>query len=167
MNILCNPMGKKGHFSPIDWIIEHNNLYVKVSTTATMVTRCRAGCQRIYGGKFSNHTQERIIKQSTLIEVFKNICVQFELMFCLEHKTIRHSPPKMKNTFDKLGEYMHKEMTHIEVKGWTGQGIVDAMAKGMHMSMTGNPPGGSGANGLGDLVDDAEQEVEDDGDLDT
>jgi len=31
MNILCNPTGKKGHFRPIDWIIEHNNLYIKVS----------------------------------------------------------------------------------------------------------------------------------------
>ncbi len=32
MNILRNPTGKKGHFRPIDWVIEHNNLYIKVST---------------------------------------------------------------------------------------------------------------------------------------
>jgi len=31
MNILCNPTGKKSHFHPIDWVIEHNNLYIKVS----------------------------------------------------------------------------------------------------------------------------------------
>jgi len=70
----------------------------------------------------------------------------------------------MKNTFDKLGEYMRKESTHTEVKEWVAQSIVDAMAKGMHMSMPGNPPGGSGA--LGELDNDTKQEVEDDGTLD-
>jgi len=105
------------------------------------------------------------MKESALIEVYKSIRVQFEQMFCLEHKTIRHSPPKMKNTFDKLGEYMQKESTHTEVKGRAAQSIVDAMAKGMHMAMTGNPPGGSGAGELDD--EEAEQEVEDDGSLDT
>jgi hypothetical protein len=31
MNILCNPTGKKGKFRAIDWLVEHNNLYLKVS----------------------------------------------------------------------------------------------------------------------------------------
>ena len=31
MNILCNPSGKKGAFRAIDWLVEHNNLYIKVS----------------------------------------------------------------------------------------------------------------------------------------
>lgn len=31
MNILCNPTGKKGQFRAIDWVVEHNNLYTKVS----------------------------------------------------------------------------------------------------------------------------------------
>lgn len=30
MNILCNPTGKKGHFRAIDWLVEHNNLFIKV-----------------------------------------------------------------------------------------------------------------------------------------
>ncbi|KAF8815306.1 hypothetical protein BYT27DRAFT_7226013 [Phlegmacium glaucopus] len=153
MNILCNPTGKKGHFRAIDWIIEHNNLYIK----------------RIYGGKFSNHTQERIMKESALIEVYKSIRIQFEQMFCLEHKTIRHSPPKMKNTFDKLGDYMRTESTHTEVRGRMAYNIVDAKAKGMHMAMTGHAPGNSNASGSsGELGEDAEQdvEVEDDGSLD-
>jgi len=33
MNILRNPTSKKGRFRAIDWIVEHNNLYTKVSTT--------------------------------------------------------------------------------------------------------------------------------------
>jgi hypothetical protein len=31
MNILCNPTGKKDGFRGIDWLVEHNNLYIKVS----------------------------------------------------------------------------------------------------------------------------------------
>ena len=30
MNILCNPTGQKGKFRAIDWLVEHNNLYMKV-----------------------------------------------------------------------------------------------------------------------------------------
>jgi len=105
------------------------------------------------------------MKESALIEVYKSICIQFEQMFCLEHRTIWHSPPKMKNTFDKLGKYMQKESTHKEVKGWAAHNIVNAMAKGMHMAMMGQAPGGLGASDPGELGDDAE-EVDDDGSLD-
>ena len=31
MNILCNPTGKAGEFRALDWVVEHNNLYIKVS----------------------------------------------------------------------------------------------------------------------------------------
>lgn len=31
MNMLANPTGKSGNFRPIDWIVEHNNLYTKVN----------------------------------------------------------------------------------------------------------------------------------------
>jgi len=37
MNILKNPTGKKGRFRAIDWIVEHNNLYTKVSPSAATV----------------------------------------------------------------------------------------------------------------------------------
>lgn len=106
------------------------------------------------------------MKESALIEVYKNIRIQFEQMFCLEHKTVRHSPPKMKNTFDKLGDYMQKEKTQIEVKGRAAYNIVDAKAKGMHMTMTGHAPGAtSSTSGSSDLGDDAEQDVEVEDDL--
>lgn len=102
--------------------------------------------------------------ESPLIEVYKNIRIQFERMFCLEHKTTRHSPPKMKSTFDKLGEYMQKESTHTHVNGRDAFVIPDAMAKGMHMAMTGHAPG-SGSGETDDQEDEAE-EVGDDGSLD-
>src|SRR6266571_3470043 len=31
MNMLCNPTGKPNAFQPIDWLVERNNLYTKVS----------------------------------------------------------------------------------------------------------------------------------------
>ncbi|KAI9434780.1 hypothetical protein H4582DRAFT_1818349 [Lactarius indigo] len=31
MNILCNPTGKPNAFRPMDWLVERNNLYTKVS----------------------------------------------------------------------------------------------------------------------------------------
>ncbi|KAF8985862.1 hypothetical protein BDQ17DRAFT_1402417 [Cyathus striatus] len=101
MNILCNPTGKKGHFRAIDWVVEHNNLYIK----------------RIYGGKYSNHTKTRILRESAFIEVFKNIRIQFEQMFCLKHKTTRHSPPNMKATFSKLQRFLQKNKTCVSVPG--------------------------------------------------
>ena len=84
-------------------------------------------------------------------------------MFCLEHKTTRHSPPKMELTFKRLGEYMQKEKTNEEVEGRDGVEIVDAMSIGMHNAMSGKIVGDY--DGESDLVDEME-EVEDDGSLD-
>ncbi|KAF8167142.1 hypothetical protein B0H34DRAFT_812416, partial [Crassisporium funariophilum] len=36
MSILCNPTGKKGSFRAIDWVVEHNNLYTKVSVLSCL-----------------------------------------------------------------------------------------------------------------------------------
>jgi hypothetical protein len=30
LSMLCNPTGKPGKFRAIDWLVEHNNLYLKV-----------------------------------------------------------------------------------------------------------------------------------------
>ncbi|KXN92518.1 hypothetical protein AN958_05373 [Leucoagaricus sp. SymC.cos] len=56
-NMLVNPTGQPDSFRAIDWVIEHNNLYTK----------------QIYGGQFSNKTVEHVIKESPLIETYKNI----------------------------------------------------------------------------------------------
>jgi hypothetical protein len=86
-------------------------------------------------------------------------------MFCLDHKTTRHAPPKMKMTFKKLGEYMEKELANVEVKGRKSAcSILDAMAEGMHVMMTTQEEGAGEDND----VDAASEmnEVEDDGGLD-
>ncbi|KAF9471647.1 hypothetical protein BDN70DRAFT_869092 [Pholiota conissans] len=152
MNILCNPTGKKGHFRALDWVVEHNNLYIK----------------RIYGGKYSNHQKERIIAESPLIETYKNVRMQFEHMFCLEHKTSRHSPPKMELTFKRLMQYMKDNNTNSFVPGRdSAYCIPDTMDKGIDIMRLREGQVESDLQlGGDDELGDEMEEVEDDGSLD-
>ncbi|KAG6863713.1 hypothetical protein C0991_003753 [Blastosporella zonata] len=116
MNILCNPTGKKDGFRGIDWLVEHNNLYIK----------------RIYGGKYSNHQKERIITKSVLIELYKRVRLQFETMFRLDHKTTRHTSPDMAASFRQLMAHIAREKANKFIKGrTTNYEVPDVMEKGM------------------------------------
>ncbi|KAG6808473.1 hypothetical protein H0H92_004012 [Tricholoma furcatifolium] len=116
----------------------------------------------------------RIIDESSLIEVYKNTRLQLETMFCLEHKTTRHSPPKMKITFSKLDAYIKKHNGDQTIAGRKSQfRIPDAMSEGLHIITT--PKGSTtAASDTATVVDnevyleleDVEIEVEDDGSLD-
>jgi hypothetical protein len=116
MNSLVNPTGRKDGFRGKDWVIEHNNLYIK----------------QIFGGSGSNHTVDRIIDASPLIEVYKDIWHQFKQMFCLTHKTSRHYPPKMKVTFKRLCECMEQEEVNEFIAGrQKGHALVNTIQVGM------------------------------------
>jgi len=92
-------------------------------------------------------------------------------MFCIVHKTTRHSPPKMTLTFAKLAEYMRKHETNLEVKGRdSAYSIPDAMrigtAKFMASADGGTTETDEGTDpGWVGLQDD-ELEIDDDGSLD-
>lgn len=88
-------------------------------------------------------------------------------MFCLKHKTTRHSPPKMKMTFNKLGEYMRKEFANVVVKGRvSAHSIPDVIEQGAHMVMTERGLD-TGLQVVGEFdARDEVEEVEDDGSLD-
>ncbi|KAF8900874.1 hypothetical protein CPB84DRAFT_1815332 [Gymnopilus junonius] len=71
--------------------------------------------------KYLNHQKARILDESPLLE-----------MFCLEHKTTCHSPPKMKVTFAKLSTYMVEHNSNMFVAGQKTKYIVpDTMGKGL------------------------------------
>ncbi|KAF9488060.1 hypothetical protein BDN71DRAFT_1485163 [Pleurotus eryngii] len=154
-NILCNPTGQSGHFRSVDWWVEHNNLYLK---------------RIYYGGKYSNHTKVRIIKESPLIETFKNVHIQVAKMFHLDHHTVKHSPAKLKTTFRALDMYMDEIRANEFVRGRDkkSEGILVGMTKdfkamqGEDIEMMGNEGAEDGEPQLPDI----EHEVEDDGDLD-
>ncbi|KAH9911456.1 uncharacterized protein B0H18DRAFT_1128681 [Fomitopsis serialis] len=154
MNILCNPTGKKNHFRAIDWWVEHNNLYIK----------------QIYGGQFSNRTKCHIMKESALVEVFKNIRISLEDMFALEHRTYKHSPPKLQHTFRKLARYMQNTKTHSMIAGRTSSyTMVDASETGLlKMVTSGWNSGDDGVTGpTADVAVEDEPEINaDGGDLD-
>lgn len=73
--------------------------------------------KRIYGGSFSNQTKARMLKESLLIEVFKNVRISLEDMFALDHQTFKHSPPKLAQTFCKLLQHMKDTHAHEPVPG--------------------------------------------------
>jgi hypothetical protein len=114
--MLSNPTGRKGHFRGIDWEIELLNMYIK----------------RYYGGKDSNYSIDRIVDQSPLVEVYRDIRVQFEEMFCLTHKTTRHSPANMQLTFAKATRYMEKHRANELIPGRDSEyKITDMRLQGM------------------------------------
>ncbi|KAI9431078.1 hypothetical protein H4582DRAFT_2113548 [Lactarius indigo] len=86
MNMLCNPTGKPNAFRPVNWLIERNNLYMKV----------------IYAGSGPNRMMDYICQQSPLIEVFRSCHVIVESAFLLTHRTLRHMPPDMTATIERL-----------------------------------------------------------------
>lgn len=61
-----------------------------------------------------------MIEASPLIEVYKDVRGQFEDMFCLTHKTNRHSPPKMRTTFKKLQRYIKANQANVFIAGREG-----------------------------------------------
>ncbi|KAG2028921.1 hypothetical protein BDR03DRAFT_882337 [Suillus americanus] len=116
MNLLCNPSGHALAFRAVDWVVERNNLYTKV----------------IYRGGGPNGTIEHIIKESPLIEVYRNCHVVIENGFHLQHQTIRHAQPEMMNTIRKLSTRIKENYAHIKKEGrkalWS---IPDQINEGM------------------------------------
>ncbi|THV04168.1 hypothetical protein K435DRAFT_649856 [Dendrothele bispora CBS 962.96] len=80
MNWLVNPSGKSKGFRAVDWLVELNNLYTKV----------------IHAGGSSNRTIDHIIKESPLIELYRQCHMAIEKGFYLNHQTVRHAPPDMR-----------------------------------------------------------------------
>ncbi|KAH9158641.1 hypothetical protein EDB89DRAFT_2118542 [Lactarius sanguifluus] len=120
MNLLCNPTGKPNAFRPVDWLVERNNLYTKV----------------IYSGSGPNSNIDYICKQSPLIEVFRSCHVMVESAFQLTHRTLKHTPPDMTATIERLRAYMQSSGTCEFRQGRVvDREIADNLVKGFHVSL--------------------------------
>ncbi|KAG2109297.1 uncharacterized protein F5147DRAFT_576122 [Suillus discolor] len=97
LNWLCNLTGKAFKFRPVDWLVERNNLYTKV----------------IFAGKGSNRTIQHIINESPLIELYRECHVMIENGFHLKQRTIKHAPPNMTKTLQKLCDEIRRHSPHI------------------------------------------------------
>ncbi|KAF9231987.1 hypothetical protein BU15DRAFT_81749 [Melanogaster broomeanus] len=73
-HILVNPTGKVMKWRAVDWCVELNNLFTKV-------------CQEWNGGKGSNHTVQRILLESPLVQVYRNIQGMVQQTFEHTHLT--------------------------------------------------------------------------------
>jgi hypothetical protein len=87
--------------------------------------------QTIFGGKDSNHTKERVIKQSILIETFQHIRSNFQTMFGISISPSDHAAPNMTKTFDYLLAWMIKHQTHEHIPGRKGSTLPDVIEAGL------------------------------------
>ncbi|KAG2745410.1 hypothetical protein P692DRAFT_20850130 [Suillus brevipes Sb2] len=69
----------KGKFRGVDWCVELNNLFTKV----------------VNGGKSSKHTVSRIIMESPLIQIYRNLHTMFQNDFLHAHQTMKHAEANM------------------------------------------------------------------------
>ncbi|KAJ7486605.1 hypothetical protein FB451DRAFT_955982, partial [Mycena latifolia] len=50
----------------------------------------------------SNYREERVIEESTLIQVYRQCCRNIERSFALTALTSLHAPPDMEKTYQKM-----------------------------------------------------------------
>ncbi|KAG1839401.1 hypothetical protein DFJ58DRAFT_718552 [Suillus subalutaceus] len=117
-HIMVNPTGKKGKFRAVDWCVELNNLFTKVTN----------------GGKGSNHTVSRIIMESPLIQIYRNLHTMFQNDFLHVQQTTKHAEADMSKMFQVLCRHMRKHSSNEVVKGrGSHYSIPEVLAKGQEL----------------------------------
>lgn len=102
----------------------------------------------INGGKGSNRTVERIILESPLVQVYRNIQAMIQQTFEHTHRSTNHAEPEMKKTFEKLLEKLSLDSPHVVINGRrTRHEIIDLHDKGQYM-MERAVPQGEGSEGM-------------------
>ena len=115
-NWLCNLKGTPDGFRGVDWLLELNNLLTKV----------------IYGGSGSNHTVDRIIKESILIQLYRDCKHVVEEQFLVSPKTMRHGRPDFAKSFNVLSQMAISSSLLTEKPGReSGYHIPDVIHIGM------------------------------------
>jgi hypothetical protein len=62
--------------------------------------------QHYFGGHGSNYTKNRVIEESTLMEIYRNCHGNIERNFVLTALTDQHAPPDMIKTLAKMELYL-------------------------------------------------------------
>lgn len=119
-----------------DWLVELNNMLTKVNNyllLAVDVTNNSAFTTKgIYGGHGSNNTVDRVIKESVLIQLFRDIITIIEKQFGINPKLTRHGEPNMTATYEELGRLMRESGVFTCKEGRkTAHLIRDAFEDGM------------------------------------
>ncbi|KAF9642785.1 hypothetical protein BDM02DRAFT_3105232 [Thelephora ganbajun] len=101
MHLLINPTGQLGKFRAVDWAVELLNLFTKDT----------------HSGSYSNKTIENILKESPLVEMYRQLGKMIEGNFCMTKKTTKHQGPDMKRTFEEILLLMKTNGTHVMEQG--------------------------------------------------
>ncbi|KIJ09813.1 hypothetical protein PAXINDRAFT_17114 [Paxillus involutus ATCC 200175] len=140
-HMLVNPNGKVLKWRAVDWCVKLNNLFTKVKN----------------GGKGSNRTVERILLESPLVQVYRNIQGMIQKNFDHSHLTTKHGDPNMKKTFDKLLEKFALNSPHVVSVGRKSQHeIMDLNDKGREMMERAETAQGEGGEGRDEGGDEGE-----------
>ncbi|KAH0834264.1 hypothetical protein J3R83DRAFT_11620 [Lanmaoa asiatica] len=117
-HLLVNPTGQSMKWRAVDWCVELNNLFTKVKN----------------GGKGSNRTVDRIILESPLVQVYRNVQKIIQTNFNHVHLTTNHGAPNMAKTFSKLQEKLLLSSPHIVRAGRQSRYVVEDLSdKGLAM----------------------------------
>lgn len=88
--------------------------------------------QVIFAGSGPNRTIDHICQQSPLIEVFRSCHVIVESAFQLTHRTLKHTPPDMSTTIERLRLHMQSTSCCEFRKGRVVEReVMDYIMKGM------------------------------------
>jgi hypothetical protein len=87
--------------------------------------------QSVFGGRDSNHTKDRILKESNLIEAYRHSRTNFEKMFWLFGSSSEHAPANMGKTLNQLLNHMIKHKTHEFIIGRKATSLPDVMEIGL------------------------------------
>ena len=86
------------------------------------------------GGKGPNRIVERIILESPLVQIYRNIQKTIQANFDHTHLTSNHAAPDMAKTFLKLQERLHSSSPHAIRMGRKTQHVVAVLSdKGITM----------------------------------
>lgn len=109
------------------------------------------------GGKNSNRSVERIILESPLVQVYRNLQGLVQQSFGHTHLTTNHAAPNMRKTFAKLQERLTLNSPHVVLAGRKSQYLIDDLSeKGQGMMEK--------AAEQGDLLVENESEIMEEGD---
>ena len=88
--------------------------------------------QAIFGGRYANYTKERVLTESSLIDIYHNCHTNIERNFLLSGITTRHVPPDLTTTYKVLRTYMRAHGSNEFKPGRKSFHAVDDMiAKGL------------------------------------
>ncbi|KAH9847344.1 hypothetical protein C2E23DRAFT_518931 [Lenzites betulinus] len=155
-NILVNPTGKPNEFRAVDWIVEFLNLLIKY----------------FYGGEGSNYTKERILLESVLVLIYRNVHKTMERNFALPGITIAHGQPNMQATFKAVlaaivaegekgpNEYVRGRRAPYVLPDSISDGVSILKAEGLKKAQTQERGTDQGDVEMGEAEGDGEQAAE-------